>query len=142
MAKKNLSLLRGSLTIIILALLIYVILFFFFPDISLKYFGDAFDKEKAVENSIISLVYNVDYMSDEEKALFEEYLSSSEGKDMLKAISSTASKGTEAVKEVMESPEFNSFSSSVKSALSPESFSRLMDEAASSAEKLYSRFKK
>ena len=33
MAKKNLSLLRGSLTVIILALVVYVIIFFFFPDI-------------------------------------------------------------------------------------------------------------
>ena len=48
MAKKNLSLLRGSLTVIILALLVYVIIFFFFPDISIKYFGDAFNKEKAL----------------------------------------------------------------------------------------------
>ena len=52
MAKKNLSLLRGSLTVIILALLVYVIIFFFFPDISIKYFGDAFNKEKALENSL------------------------------------------------------------------------------------------
>ena len=35
MAKKNLSLLKGSFTVIILALLIYVIIFFFFPDVSL-----------------------------------------------------------------------------------------------------------
>ena len=70
MAKKNLSLLRGSLTVIILALLVYVIIFFFFPDISIKYFGDAFNKEKALENSIVSLVYKVDYMTDEEKAVF------------------------------------------------------------------------
>ena len=76
MAKKNLSLLKGSFTVIILALLIYVIIFFFFPDVSLKYFGDAFDKEKALKNSIVALVYNVDYMSEEEKAVFEDYLTS------------------------------------------------------------------
>ena len=90
MAKKNLNLLKGSFTVIILALLIYVIIFFFFPDISLKYFGDAFDKTKALENSIVSLVYDVDYMTEEEKAVFEDYLSSSEGKEMIKKLSEAA----------------------------------------------------
>ena len=100
MAKKNLSLLKGSFTVIILALLIYVIIFFFFPDVSLKYFGDAFYKEKALENSIVALVYNVDYMSEEEKAVFGDYLTSREGKEMLKSISSAASKGVETTKEL------------------------------------------
>ena len=119
MAKKNLSLLKGSFTVIILALLIYVIIFFFFPDVSLKYFGDAFDKEKALENSIVALVYNVDYMSEEEKAVFEDYLTSREGKDMLKSISSAASKGVETTKELVDSPEFQRLSSAVKDVLSP-----------------------
>lgn len=142
MAKKNLSLLKGSFTVIILALLIYVIIFFFFPDISLKYFGDAFDKEKALENSIISLVYNVDYMSPEEKTVFQEYLSSKEGKEMLKAMSSAASKGAETAKELTETPEFQRLSSAVKDVLSPESLSKLMDEAADSADRLFSWYKK
>ena len=142
MAKKNLSLLKGSFTVIILALLIYVIIFFFFPDVSLKYFGDAFDKEKALENSIVALVYNVDYMSEEEKAVFEDYLTSREGKDMLKSISSAASKSVETTKELVDSPEFQRLSSAVKDVLSPESLSRLMEEAAESAENLYSWYKK
>ena len=142
MAKKNLSLLKGSFTVIILALLIYVIILFFFPDVSLKYFGDAFDKEKALENSIVALVYNVDYMSEEEKAVFEDYLSSKEGKEMLKSISSAASKGVETTKELVDSPEFQRLSSAVKDVLSPESLSKLMEEAAESAENLYSWYKK
>ena len=142
MAKKNLSLLKGSFTVIILALLIYVIIFFFFPDVSLKYFGDAFDKEKALENSIVALVYNVDYMSEEEKAVFEDYLTSREGKEMLKSISSAASKGVETTKELVDSPEFQRLSSAVKDVRSPESLSRLMEEAAESAENLYSWYKK
>ena len=142
MAKKNLSLLKGSFTVIILALLIYVIIFFFFPDVSLKYFGAAFDKEKALENSIVALVYNVDYMSEEEKAVFEDYLTSREGKEMLNSISSAASKGVETTKELVDSPEFQRLSSAVKDVLSPESLSRLMEEAAESAENLYSWYKK
>ena len=142
MAKKNLSLLKGSFTVIILALLIYVIIFFFFPDVSLKYFGVAFDNEKALENSIVALVYNVDYMSEEEKAVFEDYLTSREGKEMLKSISSAASKGVETTKELVDSPEFQRLSSAVKDVLSPESLSRLMEEAAESAENLYSWYKK
>ena len=134
MAKKNLSLLKGSFTVIILALLIYVIIFFFFPDVSLKYFGDAFDKEKALENSIVALVYNVDYMSEEEKAVFEDYLTSREGKDMLKSISSAASKGVETTKELVDSPEFQRLSSAVTDVLSPESLARPSEEAAESAE--------
>ena len=142
MAKKNLNLLKGSFTVIILALLIYVIMFFFFPDISLKYFGDAFDKTKALENSIVSLVYDVDYMTEEEKAVFEDYLSSSEGKEMIKKLSEAASKGAEEAKELSQSPEFEGLSSAIKEVLSPESLSRLMEETVKSAEKLYSWYKK
>ena len=68
MAKKNLSLLRGSLTVIILALLVYVIIFFFFPDISIKYFGDAFNKETPFDTYIVSLVFKVDYLTVHENA--------------------------------------------------------------------------
>ena len=142
MANRNLNLLKGSLTVIIFATLVFVVIFFFFPDVSVKYFGDAFNKEKAVENSLVSLVYNVDYMSDDEKAVFEDYLRSEEGKEMVKAISNAADKGRDAVESVMESPQFKEFSSSVKNTLSPESLSRLLDEASSSAEALFNRIKK
>ena len=141
MAKKNLNLLKGSLTVIILAILVFVVIFFFFPDVSVKYFGDAFNKEKAEENTMISLVYNVDYMTEEEKTLFEDYLHSDEGKEMVKAISEAAGKGKDAVESVLESPEFKQFSSSVKSTLSPENLSRLFSEASSSAEALYKNLK-
>ena len=142
MAKKNLSLLRGSLTVIILALLVYVIIFFFFPDISIKYFGDAFNKEKALENCIVSLVYKVDYMTEEEKAVFEEYLSTEKGKEMVREISSAVSKGGDAIKELYENPEFQSAFSNLKEVMSPESFSKLYEETKSSAEKLFSWYKK
>ena len=88
------------------------------------------------------MVYNVDYMSEEEKAVFEDYLTSREGKEMLKSISSAASKGVETTKELVDSPEFQRLSSAVKDVLSPESLSRLMEEAAESAENLYSWYKK
>lgn len=142
MARKNLSLLKGTLTVIILALLIYVILFFFFPDISLKYFGDAYDKKKALENTIVSLLYDVDYMTQEEKDVFEGYLKTEEGKKMVESFSSAVSSGQEAISSFVESSEFQNISSTVKEALSPDSFSRLMEESAKSAEKLYSWYKK
>ena len=81
-------------------------------------------------------------MTDEEKAVFDDYLSSKEGKEMLQTISSAAVKGGETIKELYESDEFQRLSSAVKDVLSPESFSKLMEETASSAEKLYSWYKK
>ena len=142
MAKKNLSLIKGTLTVIILALLIFVVVFFFFPDISLKYFGDAFDKKKALENSIVSLLYDVDYMTPEEKEVFEDYLKSEEGKKMVDSFSTAVTKGHEAVLAITESSEFQNLSSSITEVLSPESLSRLLDESTKSAEKLYSWYKK
>ena len=41
MSRKNLSLLKGTFTVIILATLVFVVLFFFFPNISMKYYGTA-----------------------------------------------------------------------------------------------------
>ena len=142
MSRKNLSLLKGTFTVIILATLVFVVLFFFFPNISMKYFGTAFNKEKAIEDSIVSLVYNAEYMSQEEKEAFNSFLSTEKGKSMVKAISSAASQGKEIVEGVTESQEFQDLYSSVKSSLSPESFERLMEETKSSSEALFSKFKK
>ena len=108
----------------------------------MKYFGTAFNKEKAIEDSIVSLVYNAEYMSQEEKEAFNSFLSTEKGKSMVKALSSAASQGKEIVEGVTESQEFQDLYSSVKSSLSPESFERLMEETKSSSEALFSKFKK
>ena len=99
-------------------------------------------QEKAIEDSIVSLVYNAEYMSQEEKEAFNSFLSTDKGKSMVKALSSAASQGKEIVEGVTESQEFQDLYSSVKSSLSPESFERLMEETKSSSEALFSKFKK
>lgn len=142
MSKKNLSLLKGSFTVLILAALVYITLFFFFPNTAMKYFGTAFNKEKAIENSIVSLVYNAEYLSTEEKAAFESYLSTMEGKVMLKGLSEAAAKGADSAQAFVESDSFQNLSSSVKSSLSPEKLEKLWSDCASSADALFSRFSK
>ena len=65
MAGKNLGLFKGLLTVLILSILVFVSIYFFFPNISIKYFGIAFDKERAIEDSVASLLYKASYFNDE-----------------------------------------------------------------------------
>ena len=61
---------------------------------------------------------------------------------MVREISSAVSKGGDAIKELYENPEFQSAFSNLKEVMSPESFSKLYEETKSSAEKLFSWYKK
>lgn len=106
MAGKNLGLFKGLLTVLILSILVFVSIYFFFPNISIKYFGIAFDKERAIEDSVASLLYKASYFTDEEKAKFDEYLSSAEGKEFVKGISKAVEEGSESLSSFFSSETF------------------------------------
>lgn len=140
MANKNLRLLQGVLTVAIISVLIFIVLFFFFPDVSMKYYGVAFDKEQALQNTMVTIVSRMNYVTEEERAQFNEVLSTPKGKEVVSALLSAASKGEEEVEKVVKSDEFQALSSSIKSSLSPENFDRFIAEASSASSVLFSRF--
>ncbi len=125
MAGKNLGLFKGLLTVLILSILVFVSIYFFFPNISIKYFGIAFDKERAIEDSVASLLYKASYFTDEEKAKFDEYLSSDEGKEFVKRISKAVEEGSESLSSFFSSENFYSFRDKAQSILSEDSLKKL-----------------
>ena len=125
MAGKNLGLFKGLLTVLILSILVFVSIYFFFPNISIKYFGIAFDKERAIEDSVASLLYKASYFTDEEKDKFDEYLSSDEGKEFVKGISKAVEEGSESLSSFFSSETFYSFRDKAQSILSEDSLKKL-----------------
>ncbi len=132
---KNTGLFKGLLTVLILSIVVYFVIFLFFPNVSLKYFGIAFNKEKAIEKSVIALMDRADYLLDDEKEKVEEYLSSKDGEDFVKEISSAINDGIEGIKSFTDTDTFRNFEKKMSEILSSESYRKLtenIEEVASS----------
>lgn len=138
MAEKNVSLFKGLLTVVITAVIIFFVIFFFFPDTSFKYFGTAFDSEKALENTFASLIYRADYMSEDEAEKVSSYLSSVDGKAFLKNLSSAVTGGAEALKNFTSSDSFRNFQTVMSESLSSESLEKLSENINSTVEDIFS----
>ena len=128
MADRNLGFFKGLLTVLIFSVLVFVSIYFFFPNIAFKYFGIAFDREKAIENTVASVIYETDYMTQEEKEKIDTFLSSEEGKGFIKDFSSAIDGGKEKINSFYSSPEFASFRTKVQSFLSSESLEKLGED--------------
>lgn len=138
MAEKNVSLFKGLVTVLIVAVIVFFAIFFFFPDTSYKYFGTAFDKEKAVENMFASLVLDADYMTQEESEKVSSYLSSADGKAFIRNIASAVTSGKEALGNFVTSDSFREFQKTMGECLSKESLEKLSDAVNATAESLLS----
>lgn len=141
MKGRSVGLFKGLFTVVILSVVIYFVIFLFFPNTSLKYFGTAFNFEKAVEETVAGVLYNVDYLSSTEREDFNEYLSSSAGKAFIKGISEAIAGGREKIEEFSQGESFSSFVGTVSSILSPESYSRLFDNIENTASGLLEKTK-
>ncbi len=127
MKNKSVGLFKGLFTVLVLSLIVYAVIFFFFPNTSLKYFGTAFDFNKAVEETVAGVLYDLNGLSEKEKEDFDNYLSSSEGKAFIKGISKAIKGGRESIEEFTQSEIFSSFVNNASSILSQESFEKLFD---------------
>lgn len=137
--KKNTGLFKGLLTVLILAVLVYFVIYIFFPDTSLKYFNTAFDREKAVEKSITALIDKADYRSEEERKRVEEYLSSEDGKAFVEGISSAINEGVDGIKRFTGTDTFRAFEEKMSEILSPESYEKLTERIEKGASSLLSK---
>ncbi len=140
MAARNVSLFKGLLTVLIVSVIVFFTIFFFFPDTSFKYFGTAFDSQKAVEDTFAALLYKADYMTEEEAEKVGEYLSSADGKAFIKNISAAVKGGAGEIESFLSSESFKNFQSAMSGALSRESLSKLQDALDSTASTLYDTF--
>ena len=136
MAEKNTGLLKGLLTVLILSVLVFGVIYFFFPSVSLKYFGVSLDMTKAVEETVSGVLSKVNYMTEDERKAVSEYLSSDEGKAFIKNVSPAIRGGADAIADFNSSESFTSFKEHMSSVLSPSSFERLTEGLENTASKL------
>lgn len=136
MAERNTGLLKGLLTVLILSVLVFGVIYLFFPSVSLKYFGVSFDMEKAVEETVSGVLSKVSYMTGDEREAVSEYLSSDDGKAFIKNISRAIRGGADAIAAFNSSESFISFKEHMGSVLSSSSFERLTGELENAASKL------
>ncbi len=127
MKGKNVGFFKGLLTVVFISLVVFVVIYFFFPELSLKYFGTTYEVDKVVGNMVEAVLDKADYLSEKEKDEIEDYLSSSRGKALVEALSSALSKGKDGVESFISSEEFRDFEERLGDILSPESFSKLTE---------------
>ncbi|MBQ0071745.1 MAG: hypothetical protein KBS81_07835 [Spirochaetales bacterium] len=132
----------GVLKVLVLALVVYMVIFFFYPTISLKYFGTAFRAEKAVSSTINSMVGEAEFLSSDQKKAVVDYLETEEGKKVISSFYDAAKKGGEALEEVKESEEVKRMEAAISSKLSKESMEDLMENLTAVSGDLLSRFVK
>lgn len=136
MAGRNAGLMKGLLTVLILSVIVFAVIYFFFPSVSIKYFGVSLDREKAIEETVSGVLSKVNYMTAEEKDAVSAYLSSSEGKAFIKNISDAIRGGEEAISEFNSSESFIAFRQYMSSVLSSSSFEKLSEGLENAASKL------
>ncbi len=110
----------GLISLIILAAIVFLVIYFFIPDVSVRFFGIAFNAEEVMQNAIDSAVSelgidNADALISQEAvtSLLESagnnvgklmsYLSSPEGQEMLKRGVEEARSGAQSLAEYFSS---------------------------------------
>lgn len=137
MSEKNVSFFKGIFTVIVFSILIFVIIFFFFPNISMKYFSVAFDEKAAIEDTLALSLDNIEGLTGEEKEKFEAYLKSDEGKSLVNKIVETSSSGISNIQDFLSSDETEKYIENLKTTLSPETFEKVSGSVKDSISKLF-----
>lgn len=137
MSEKNVSFFKGIFTVIVFSILIFVIIFFFFPNISMKYFSVAFDEKAAIEDTLALSLDNIEGLTSEEKEKFEAYLKSDEGKSLVNKIVETSSSGISNIQDFLSSDETEKYIENLKTTLSPETFEKVSGSVKDSISKLF-----
>lgn len=137
MSEKNVSFFKGIFTVIVFSILIFVIVFFFFPNISMKYFSVAFDEKAAIEDTLALSLDNIEGLTSEEKEKFEAYLKSDEGKSLVNKIVETSSSGISNIQDFLSSDETEKYIENLKTTLSPETFEKVSGSVKDSISKLF-----
>ena len=104
MSKSN-HFLGGIATIIIFAIVIFLAIYFFVPEVSQKFFGISFGDVDDVADVISSYI---GLSGDGSKAL-SEFLSSSDGKKIVQKVISMSKESGAALKDVFSNPDVKEF---------------------------------
>lgn len=88
---------RQSLLVMLVAAIIFLAIYFFYPSVSMKFFGIAYGDEKEV----VSALMDNPSLTEEEKTELSEIIESDEGDDFISALMEATRKGVSGVKELL-----------------------------------------
>ncbi len=88
---------RQTILVLFIALLIFLVIYFFYPSVSMKFFGIAHGEEEAVESAIMEN----DQISEEDKRFFSEYVDTDGGKELIDSLVHATRKGVGEVQRVL-----------------------------------------
>ena len=95
----------GIFTIIIVAIVIFLAIYFFVPEVSQKFFGVSFGESDDIASAISSYIG----LSDDGSEALSEFFSSSEGKRVMKRIVEMSKESGAAIKDIFSNPEVKKF---------------------------------
>lgn len=101
----------GLIGVLLLSVIVFFIIYFFVPAVSMKFFGIAFNENSDSGSEIVALIDSLELGDDAARAEIESYLSSPAGQEAVSAIQDAASKAGESFDAFVESDDQNAVSS-------------------------------
>lgn len=99
MGRRNSHWLSSIIAVFLIAIVLFFVIYFIFPELSLKFFGIAFGKEEQISTALQDiLVDKLGFSSDK----VDEFFASEGGKDVVSALVDGTKKGTELTSEKVE----------------------------------------
>ena len=102
MGRKSTHWIRSIISVFLIAIFLFLIIYFFAPDLSLKFFGIGFRVEDKVSTALEDLLVNQFNVPAES---VERYLDTEEGKKVLDSVVQGTKKGVKGVKNVLSDEE-------------------------------------
>ena len=115
MGKKSSHWLKSIIAVFLIAIVLFLIVYFFMPELSLKFFGIAFRAEARVSTALEDMLvdkFGVDRSS------VESFLSTEKGKEVVDMVVEGSKKGADAISDIVNSPEFKGVADNIKDAAS------------------------
>ena len=106
----------GLLGVFFLSVIVFLIIYFFVPAVSMKFFGLAYDESSTAGSAIVSAIDELDIGDEEARAELEAYLSSEEGQEAVSRIQSAMGKAGEGFETFLASDKMQTIVEGAKSA--------------------------
>lgn len=103
---------RSIVSVFFIAIVLFIVIYLFAPELSLKFFGIAFGEEEKVSTALEDLIVE---NFDVDSATVEAYLDSDKGKEIVESVSSGLKKGARSISEAVSSEELQAIVDNVKS---------------------------
>lgn len=115
MGKKSSHWLKSIIAVFLIAIVLFLIVYFFMPELSLKFFGVAFRADAKVSTALEDML--VDKFGVDRNSV-ESFLSTEKGKEVVDMVVEGSKKGADAISDIVNSPEFKGVADNIKDAAS------------------------